>query len=380
MRNQRLVTRARRSDGGIMTVHLLARPGITPNRARPRLPGPGPQWFGAVMGTGILATLLQSTAASVPGAAWLAVGLLAVCWLALVGLCGGYAVRIAGRPSELSASIHDVTQAPAWGMVSMGVLSAGSATATVVPAHAARWTGVAWQVDAWCWAIGTLLGIVTALGFAVRLTGRHVGAPTFAWGLPIVPPMVSATTGAALVGRIDAAQGRFWLLAATVGCFFLALVLGVVVFAIAYRHHWRSAGPPVAASPSAWIPLGIVGQSTAAAQAIANQAARLLRPDAVPAAHTAANTYGFVMLALGVPPALWAVAVTVRGFRRRMPFGPGWWAMTFPIGTLSLGCHLLGASSGSEFFTAAGLVCLLVLVGTWTLAAGATLRAVAIRL
>ena len=106
-----------------------------------------------------------------------------------------------------------------------------------------------------------------------------MGAPTTTWGLPIVPPMVSATTGSALVPHLATREGQLLLVITTVACFFLALVLGLVVFAVAYRHHWRVAPLPLAASTSAWIPLGVVGQSTAAAQAIAVQAQRFVLPE-----------------------------------------------------------------------------------------------------
>ena len=92
-----------------------------------------------------------------------------------------------------------------------------------------------------------------------------------------------------------------------------------------------------------------------------------------------ADDYGYVMLGLGVPLVAWAVAMTVRGFRRRMAFVPGWWALTFPIGTLALGCHLLGVGSGMTVFLAAGFACWLTLCGTWGLCALASARAVARR-
>jgi tellurite resistance protein TehA-like permease len=85
-----------------------------------------------------------------------------------------------------------------------------------------------------------------------------------------------------------------------------------------------------------------------------------------------ANDYGVLMLGLGMPLAAWAVAMTIRGFRHRMPFVPGWWSLTFPIGTLALGSHLLGVGTGMTVLLVAGVVCALVLCGTWTLCAVAS--------
>ena len=344
------------------------------------IPPAGPQWYGAVMGTGILATLTESMRAELPGGHQVAPILLVIGWLLLIGLSVAFGTRVLLNRNAFRATVRDMAVLPTWGMVAMGLLAVGSATSTVVPAHRPDAAHLAWSTDAVLWSVGTALGVVTALGFGFRLIGRDVGAPTTVWGLAIVPPMVSATTGAGLATRVDAPGARVWLLMVVVGCFFLGLVLGVEVFAVAYRHHWRTAAPALTAATSVWIPLGIVGQSTAAAQVIAAQGRTLGTPAAADAVQQVADVYGFVMLGVGVPLIGWAVRHTVRGFVGRMPFSPGWWSLTFPIGTLALGAHLLGAGSGLTFFTVAGTICCLVLIGTWTLCTVASVAAVCRRL
>ncbi|WP_243635686.1 TDT family transporter [Kocuria tytonicola] len=353
-----------------------AEPSGTPGPRSLPLPPPGPQWYGSLMGTGILATLMQTLAGDLPGGRWLAVGLLVVGWCVFVGLTAAFGLRIVRRPGVLADTIRDLPVLATWGMVSMGVLSLGSATATVVPAHWPALASTAWAVDGVLWSAGTVLGVLTALGFATRLIGREVGSPSTTWGLPIVPPMVSATTGAALVPHLATRQPQLLLVIVAVACFFLALVLGFVVFAVAYHHHWRVAPLPLAASTSAWIPLGVVGQSTAAAQALAVQAQRFVLPEDTGTLVQLANGYGMAMLTCGIPLIVWATAMTVRGFRGGMPYSPGWWALTFPIGTVCLGLHgLEGGTRVRAFGLASDAVCL-VLLCTWTLCAVATVRAV----
>jgi tellurite resistance protein TehA-like permease len=337
---------------------------------RTALPAVGPAWYGAVMGTAILTTLTQTL---VPGL-WVAQVLLVLAWLLLAGLTVGFAVRARRHPGTLAASVR-VGALPLWGMVSMGMLAVGSATAAVLPAWAPALAGVAVALDAALWVLGTALGLATAVGFATLLVRSDAGAPTTVWGLAVVPPMVSSTVGAGLVPHL-APTLQVTMLLVTAACFVLSLTLGAVIFAVAYHHHWRVAGLAVAASTTAWIPLGVVGQSTAAAQAMAGSAGPLLPAGPAGLLQDLANDYGVLMLGLGVPLAAWAVAMTVRGFRRRMPFVPGWWSLTFPIGTLALGAHLLGVGSGMTGFLVAGTVLVLVLAGTWTLCAVASVRAV----
>ena len=349
--------------------------------ARPPVPPAGPVWFGSVMGTGILSTLLgreatHATALLVPATALLAVGV-----LLLLGLTAGFGVRVIRDRAAFTATLRDGAILPTWGTVAMGILSVGSAVLTVLPQLGARApTGgpAAWVVvlAAGSWAAGTGLGLVTALGFAVVL-GRRPAPPSLTWGLPVVPPMVSATTGAALVPQLETTTGQLTMLVAAVGCFFLSLVLGGLVFAISYHHHWRVSALPVPASASAWIPLGVVGQSMAAAQVITVQASPLLTPSTAAAARALADTYGYAMLALSLPVMAYAVSMTGRGLRARMPFTPGWWALTFPVGTLALGARMLADASGHAFIGEVGLAALAVLCGTWLLCATASVRAVA---
>ena len=347
---------------------------LAPRPTRTALPPVGPAWYGAVMGTAILATLTQTL---LPGL-WLARALLVFGWLLLVGLTAGFASRAVHHPGTLTASLG-VQALPLWGMVSMGLLAVGSATATVLPSWMPALTDAAVVLDGIVWVLGTALGLATAIGFTVLLVQSDAGAPTTVWGLAVVPPMVAATVGAGLVPHLPTPALQVSLLLVTAACFVLSLTLGAVIFTVAYHHHWRVAGLAVAASTTAWIPLGVVGQSTAAAQAIAGSAGPLLPATLATAVQNVANHYGVLMLGLGVPLAAWAVAMTVRGFRRRMPFVPGWWSLTFPIGTLALGAHLLGVGSGMTVFLAVGLACWSALCGTWVLCALATARAVVTR-
>ena len=340
------------------------------------VPGAGPQWFGSVMGTGILSNLTQTLAGDTAAGRGIALVLLVIAWALMVGLAVGFAARVARRPSVFHDTRRTIGVLVTWGMVAMGVLSVGSATAAVVPAHWPDLSGAAWAVDAVLWCCGTALGVTTSVGFALRLISRDLGAPTTTWGLPLVPPMVSSTTGAALVPHVGGAVGRVCLLMASVGCFLLALTLGVIVFIVAYHHHWFVRRLAIDASASSWIPLGIVGQSTAAAQVVAAQAKTMALPDYQTAIQSVADWYGYAMAIIGAPLIAWAAAMTARGLRRSMAFAPGWWALTFPVGTLCLGSHFLHVGTGADFWGWAAFGFLALLAAHWCLCAAATCRAV----
>lgn len=330
------------------------------------------------MGTGILATLMQLHSGAVPVFGAIAPALLVLGWVLLVGLGAGFARSVVREPDVWSSSVHDAAMLPLWGMVSMGLMAVGSATFTVVGAHLPALSPTAFGIDVALWCAGTVLGLATAVGFTVWLWTARPDHPVPTWALPMVPPMVSATSGGLLAEQLDPGGVRTLVLLVSSISFVAALALGGGVIVVAYLHAWRRTPIPVALSPSTWIPLGIVGQSTAAAQVLADQI--LAGPGAggaflVGAGRAggglagAAHLYGVVALTAGTALGAFAVISMVRAFLARMAFNPGWWAMTFPLGTCALGSLFLG-------WEVASLITVVGLCGTWTLCAVASVRAV----
>ena len=360
------------------------------------LPPAGPAWFPTVMGSGILSALvvlLWGDSAVGLGAATV---LIVVAWVLMIGLSAGFVRECRSERGAAMAAVREASQRPAWGTVSMGVMSVGSATSAVLPAWSESLTGGALWVDAALWTAGTVLGLIVAVDFAAGLVARvrsvrarrrgplwlepggsgGLGKPTPVWGLTVVAPMVSSTDGCTFIPHLGHAA-KIALLAVVIVCFVVALGLGALVFTVAYFYHWRRESLPLALTPSLWIPLGVVGQSTAAIQLIAARGSELLPAGARPGVLEAANLYGIV--ALGVVGAVlggYAAAKTVVGFARRMPFSAGWWSLTFPIGTCALGAFYLGQVHGSAGWHGASGAITGVLACTWTLCSVSSMTAV----
>lgn len=311
------------------------------------------------MGTGGLSTLLQLHADAVPGFGAGALVMLALGWVMLIGLGLGFARSIARDPQEWSRSVRDATMVPLWGMVAMGLMAVGAATYVVSAARAPSLAAVAFGIDTAMWGAGTVLGLATAVGFAVWLITRRPDHPLPTWALPMVPPMVSATAGGVIAEQVSSDVIRSILVGACVVCFVLALTLGTTVIVLAYHHAWFRTPVPVALSTSTWIPLGIVGQSAAAAQVLSG-----------PVLDDVARVYSAIVLVAGAGLGAYAVLVTVRGFVARMPFNPGWWAMAYPLATCGLGSYFLG-------WQWASLVTVAVLITIWLVCAVASIRAIA---
>lgn len=330
------------------------------------------------MGTGILSTLMQLHSDTVPIFGAIAPVLLVIGWLLLVGLGAGFARSVAHVPGVWSNSVHHASMVPLWGMVSMGILAVGSSTYTVVAANLPELASAAFVIDVAMWCAGTALGVATAVGFTVWLWKARPDNPLPTWALPMVPLMVSATSGGLLAEQFPDGRIHTLVVLASVAGFVVALSLGGWVIVRAYMQALFRAPIPVALAPSTWIPLGIVGQSTAAAQVLADQLVSVHGSDGTALVSSdviggglvdAARVYGAVALIAGAVLGAFAVISTIRGFLARMPFNPGWWAMTFPLGTCALGSLFLG-------WGVASLITVVVLCGTWSLCAVASVRAV----
>jgi tellurite resistance protein TehA-like permease len=328
-----------------------------------------PNWFSSVMGTGIVANAAASLPLQFPGlrTAATVVWLLATVWL--MTLC----VRLArgwwtDRATVRGYSIDPVT-AQFWGALPMAVLTVGAGTLGL----GRDWIGLASAVAAdWTlWTIGTALGLLTTAAVPyLMMTGRIKAAgasPT--WLMPVVPPMVSASTGAALIAHLPAGQAKLTMLMVCYGLFGISLFATLVLLPQIWSQLVRHGVGPAAGVPTLWIVLGALGQSTTATNLLGDAAKGVL-----PAPYdTAAKAFG---LLYGVPTwsfaMLWLVLAALVTLRTRPPFSLAWWAFTFPLGTCVTGASALAARTGATVFTIAAVTLFVLLVTLWVSVARST--------
>ncbi|MDU0479708.1 hypothetical protein QVA66_10730 [Staphylococcus chromogenes] len=286
-------------------------------------PPAGPAWAGSLMGTSIAAT--ESHIFGLPVLA---------CFLLLVAtaIC---VVIAAGWCKHRTPPFSPVTMAP-WGMLAMGILALGSA-----------WTKVTGQLafQEISWLIGTPLSFVV---LARQLQKFPEGSPNFQWGLALVAPMVAATSSGQLAHEYPL------LKAVGIVCFGAAWLAALPVFFRCYLDVLgRRMVIPPALGGTAWIPLGLVGQSTAAAH--------LLFPTNV------ARIYGFTILSVGVLLAAYACLRFGHTVLTWAGYSPGWWGSTFPVGTCCLGAYYLDAVGGVHWMGMVAHVLLFWLLIHWVL-------------
>ncbi|MEU9977117.1 TDT family transporter [Streptomyces sp. NPDC051014] len=326
----------------------------------------GPSWFAAVMGTGIVAAAAATLPRTVPGLDTAAT----VVWAAAALLLIVLGARYLGQ-RMLRVHAGDPVLAQFFGAPPMALLTVGAGTLLL----GRRLIGerAAADVDWVLWSAGTVLGLVTACAVPYLMVTRHRFTPDAAFGgwlLPVVPPLVSAATGALLVPRAPAGQARLALLLGCYAMLGLGLVAVLLVLAMVYSRLVHHDAPGGATVPTIWIGVGALDQAVTALGALATAAPSALpapyaRGTAVAALLGGIGIWGFAMLWLAL-----ATALTVREIRRGLPFAPTWWSFIFPLGACVTGTSALAARTGSQplVWTAVVLYALLVLawaVVTW---------------
>jgi tellurite resistance protein TehA-like permease len=224
---------------------------------RRALAGVGPNWFASVMGTSIVATAAVGLPVQVPGqrvfaqVVWVLSGLLLV---AVSAATVGHWVRF---PDRARREASDPVMAQSYGAVPMALLA--FAAATVAAGADLIGAGAAVGVDWVLWLLGTVFGLACAVAVPYLVFTRHDVPEDGAFGgwlMPVVPPMVSAATGAVLVLHTPAGQLRSTLIECCYAMFGIGLLASLVVITLLWGRLARFKVGAAAAVPTLWIVLG----------------------------------------------------------------------------------------------------------------------------
>ncbi|EGX56470.1 integral membrane protein [Streptomyces zinciresistens K42] len=336
----------------------------------------GPHWYAAVMGTAAVATASAALPVTPPPllrpaatAVW------ALSLLLLLALLTARALHWAHHRDQARAHLLDPAVAPFYGCLSMALLAVGGGAQTV----GRDWTGAraALALDAVLYTAGTAIGLAAAVAVPYLMAVRHrprLSQATPVWLLPLVAPMVSAALGPRLVPRLPAGQARATLLLACVAMFGLSLLATSLMLPLVFARLLTGGPLPLALTPSLFLVLGPLGQSTTAVGAFADAA-----PGVVPAPYS--DGFGVLAVLYGVPvmgfALLWlglACAHVLRARRHGMGFAMTWWAFTFPVGTCVTGAAALARRTGLLVYDGLAVALYALLVAAWAVAAVRTAR------
>ena len=361
--------RARPADP---TMHPPARRGFLADLDDPglALAAIGPNWFASVMGTSIVVTAAVTLPVSAPWLRPFALVMWVLAGLLLVAVSTATVAHWIRHPERARAHLDNPVMAHFYGAPPMALLAFGAATLLVGGDVLGPRTALA--VDVVLWLAGTALGLVTAVAVPYRLFTRLDVPPDGAFGgwlMPVVPPMVSAATGALLVPHAPAGQLRQTLLLGCYAMFGLSLLASVVVITLLWNRLAQHKVGPAATVPTLWIVLGPLGQSITAADNLGTRAALAMPSPYAGALRAFGLVYGVPVWGFALMWAALAAALTVRAARNGLPFTLGWWSFTFPVGTVVTGTSDLALASGADLFRGAAVLVFVGLVVAWFIVA-----------
>ncbi len=339
-----------------------------------------PNWFAAVMGTGIVATSAATLPVRFPVVHVFAVAVWILAAAALVLISVAFALHwVRHREHALGYWQHPVMM-QFYGAPPMALLTVG-AGAGLLGADLLG-TAASTAVFATLWIAGTALGLLTSVLVPYRMITaadpRGVTAVP-AWLMPVVPPMVSASTGAVLLPHLPEGQWRLALLCACYAMFGLSAIVGMMTLTLIYGRLVHGGMPPVAAAPTVWITLGLIGQSITAANLLGTDASTVFtgaQSSVAVGLHVFGIGYGLIMGGFGALMFGLATALTVHAARRNLGFSLTWWSFTFPIGTCVTGATALGNALEFGVVRTLAVVLYVVLLAAWITVAAHTIRGV----
>ena len=207
------------------------------------------------------------------------------------------------------------------------------------------------------WTAGTLGGLFTAVSIPFLMFTQHNVEPDAAFGgwlMPVVPPMVSAATGALLIPHMAAGTGRETMLYGCYAMFGLSLVASLIIITMIWSRLALYGTSGTARVPTLWIVLGPLGQSITAAGLLGTNAALAVEPELAGGMSVFAILYGVPVWGFAVLWIALATSLTVRTLRRGMPFALTWWSLTFPVGTFVTGTTQLAVHTDLPAFRCGG--------------------------
>ncbi|MGC0333102.1 C4-dicarboxylate transporter/malic acid transport protein [Streptomyces sp. SAI-170] len=335
----------------------------------------GPNWYATVMGTAIVATAGTALPVHLPGLRPLCAAVWALSLAMLLVLLGGRAQHWRHHRDQARAHLLDPATAPFYGCVAMALLSVGGGALAV----GRDWIGprAALALDVVLFTAGTATALAAAVTVPYLMAVRHRVTPeqaTPVWLLPLVAPMVSAAQGPLLVPHLPPGQARATLLLGCFALFGLSLLATLVMLPLVFTRLITRGPLPLALTPTLFLVLGPLGQSTTAAGNFAGVA-----PGVLPAPY--ADGFGILAVLHGVPvmgfALLWlglATVHVVRARRHGMGFAMTWWAFTFPVGTCVTGTASLARHTGLLAYDALAVALYAVLLTAVALAAFGTVR------
>ena len=307
-----------------------------------------PGWYGAVMGTAVIAIVAMQNPGGFTGLATstrvIAQVITILSIVLALGLLVPYLARIVWHFDAAAATLRDPVQGGLYGTLPGGILVIAATMAVVGPTWFASNT-VRSIVTALDW-VGVPTALAISIVFAYLLfvhPSVNIEVVNGSWFIPPVVNVIVPLVILPLMPGSSPATARA-LLFMSYAFWGVGFVLYVMILAMLFQRLIVHPLPHAALAPSLWIGLGPIGVGTVTLVKMAAAGAALYGP-VDPSIEVFSNLFATALWGFG---AWWLIAATillVRYLRTGpLPFGVGWWAFTFPLGAYTTATLVLAQS------------------------------------
>ncbi|MCL2471769.1 MAG: TDT family transporter [Propionibacteriaceae bacterium] len=370
-----ITTRRSGTNSGSLPDHHLARWGILRDLEHPGqlIAAITPNWYASIMGTGVVAVAAATLPEQFPGLRFGATVVWAVAAFLLVALTVVTILHWCYHYTTAREYILDPVMAHYYGAPPMAMLTVGTGTLLL----GRDWIGLtaALSIDWVLWFAGTAAGLLSAVVVPYVMFTAHAVKEKDAFGgwlMPVVPPMVSAASGALLLPYTPPGQARLAMLACCYAMFGLSLLASIMVITLVWNRLVLHKVGSARMVPTLWIILGPLGQSITVANLLGGNAHLAIDAPYSSAMQAFGVMYGLLVWGFALLWIALAMAITVRTIKKHLPFSLTWWSFTFPIGTYVTGTTGLASHTGLGLFRVTAAVLYACLVGAWVLVAART--------
>ena len=336
-----------------------------------------PNWFAAVMGTGILALALPQVPGA--GAALRPVG--AALWLLSTGLLVAFTLLYAARWLLFG---HEARRIFGHNTVSLFIGTIPMALATVLNgalAFGLPWwgDGVISVVQALWWA-DVAMAVACGVGIPYLMFTRHqhsLDGMTAVWLLPVVAAEVAAVSGGLLAPHLGDPGAQLMVLVTSYVLWAYSVPVAFAILTILILRLALHKLPHESMAASSWLALGPIGTGALGLLVLGADAPAILGAHGLVEVGLVAQGLGAVGGILLWGFGLWWVAlaalITLRYWRAGIPFNLGWWGYTFPLGVFAVATFRLGATLDLAALGVIGTVLTAALTLMWLVVAAKTL-------
>ncbi|MDY7561201.1 TDT family transporter [Pseudomonas sp. 10B1] len=337
-----------------------------------------PNWFGATMGTGVLALTLAQLPVQIPGVRLIAEAL----WLFNMGLFLLFGVLYAMRWGlffdEARRVFGHSTVSMFFGTIPMGL-------ATIINGFLLfglpRWGNAVISVADVLWWLDVTMAVACGVLIPFMMFTRQehsIDQMTAVWLLPVVAAEVAAASGGLLAPHLADASSQFSMLITSYVLWAFSVPVAFSILTILLLRMALHKLPHESMAASSWLALGPIGTGALGMLVMGADAPAIFAANGLPGLGEIADGIGLVagiaLWGFGLWWMLIAVLITGRYLRTGIPFNLGWWGFTFPLGVYALATLKLAARLDLAFFSVVGTLLVLCLAVLWLIVMTRTVR------